>query len=256
MRVQVGATEKTDASGLLDVRYVGRLGGLYVLLNDKGKPSEVLSCRTQAVSAREVVLAGPVSGDIGNRVAANLDEIGMIEGVVSRRFQDGFAFSIDKSSVNPSTITNRIAWVKKRDSAGAEDKRRHKRVIPRVSQTVVILPTGHFDRGFIVDMSISGAAVSTEVLPEINQPIAVGSVIGRVVRHFEGGFSMRFIQEQSLDTLEGRLTRFNEEWVHKFRALTDAASIDEYMGRPAPKSQPTPEPTHADIESDEDFVLL
>jgi hypothetical protein len=217
---------RRDAS---EVRYIGRLMGRYTLFDGARHAGQVFSCRTQAISASEAVVAAPVNGELGERVSANFDEIGMVEGTVSRQFQDGFAFAIDAHKVDRVSLNSRIAWVKKRDNAGTLEKRSHKRVVPRASQSVVILPDGSFYRAFIINMSASGVAISSEVKPEIGLPLAVGSVVGRVVRHFEGGFGIKFLHEQDLDSVETRLVRFNQEWVSKFKSLNLGRSVEDFQ---------------------------
>jgi hypothetical protein len=60
---------------------------------------------------------------------------------------------------------------------------------------------------FIIDMSVSGAAVSADVQPEVGTPLAVGACIGRVVRHLELGFAVKFIEEQPREHLEKLVVR-------------------------------------------------
>ena len=55
-------------------------------------------------------------------------------------------------------------------------------------------------------MSQSGAAIQCAVTPPVGQLVAVGAVPGRVVRHFEGGFAIRFVELQNLSVLEGLMT--------------------------------------------------
>jgi hypothetical protein len=54
----------------------------------------------------------------------------------------------------------------------------------------------------ILDVSVSGAAISAETIPEIGTVLAIGTIVGRVIRHFKGGFGVRFIERQSDDRLE------------------------------------------------------
>jgi len=51
-------------------------------------------------------------------------------------------------------------------------------------------------------LSVSGAAISAEIVPPIGTVLAVGKVVARVVRHFAGGFSVRFVEPQSRDRVE------------------------------------------------------
>jgi hypothetical protein len=55
---------------------------------------------------------------------------------------------------------------------------------------------------FVVDLSVSAVALSAEIVPRIGTVLAVGRVVGRVVRHFEGGFSVKFVEVQSRDSVE------------------------------------------------------
>jgi len=49
----------------------------------------------------------------------------------------------------------------------------------------------------IVDVSMSGVAVSAEIQPPTGTPLAIGACVGRVVRHFPNGFAVKFVNEQS-----------------------------------------------------------
>ncbi len=59
---------------------------------------------------------------------------------------------------------------------------------------------------FIIDMSPSGVAVSADYTPTIGQPLAIGRAVGRVARHLEVGFAVKFITPLQPDELEGALT--------------------------------------------------
>ena len=48
----------------------------------------------------------------------------------------------------------------------------------------------------VMDVSASGIAVSADLIPDIGTPVAVGKVVGRVVRHFNDGFAVQFAQLQ------------------------------------------------------------
>jgi hypothetical protein len=55
---------------------------------------------------------------------------------------------------------------------------------------------------FVIDMSVSGVAVSSELTPKLGDVLAVGKIIGRVVRVFPEGFAARFIELQNPELLE------------------------------------------------------
>jgi hypothetical protein len=55
---------------------------------------------------------------------------------------------------------------------------------------------------FVIDISQSGVAVSAEIWPELGTPMAIGKLVGRVVRYLDVGFALRFMQLQELEQLE------------------------------------------------------
>src|SRR5690606_2514670 len=102
-------------------------------------------------------------------------------------------------------LGKRIAWYKKKTFNGLSDKREHKRVMPRDPRSLLVFADGTVVECLIIDMSLSGAAVSADVQPAIGTPLAIGTVVGRVVRWLEVGFAVRFTSEQKMPTLEERL---------------------------------------------------
>jgi hypothetical protein len=60
---------------------------------------------------------------------------------------------------------------------------------------------------FIIDMSISGAAVSAQVQPPIGMPLALGGCIGRVVRLLPDGFAVKFVEQQRRNDLNRLIIR-------------------------------------------------
>jgi hypothetical protein len=54
----------------------------------------------------------------------------------------------------------------------------------------------------IIDMSSSGAALSADIRPPLGYPLAVGKVVGKVVRYLEVGFAVQFLEERAVEDLE------------------------------------------------------
>ena len=83
----------------------------------------------------------------------------------------------------------------------------HKRIIPKRPHSTVLLADGRVLGCFVIDMSVSGVAVSADINPKLGQVLAVGKIIGRVVRIFPEGFAVCFIELQNPDVLEHWLIR-------------------------------------------------
>jgi hypothetical protein len=86
------------------------------------------------------------------------------------------------------------------------DERRHKRIIPKDTHATLIFSNGNTLGCFVIDMSGSGVAVSADVVPKIGTVLAIGKIVGRVVRRFNEGFAIQFVQVQDSRLLEQHLS--------------------------------------------------
>jgi hypothetical protein len=137
------------------------------------------ACRAINISQSAIALLAPIAGAIGERVITYFEEFGELNGAIIRVFDGGFVMKVTVS-----------------------DRRIHKRIIPQEPRSALVLSDGRVMECFVIDMSVSGAAVSSDEIPAIGTPLAVGKVVGKVIRHFEDGFAVRFNEMQNLERLE------------------------------------------------------
>jgi hypothetical protein len=94
-------------------------------------------------------------------------------------------------------LASKLTWLeKKQKNPGVAEVRKHPRIIPATPHSILTLADGTVHGCFVIDMSVSGAAVSAEVQPPIGMPLAVGACIGRVVRRLSHGFAVKFVELQ------------------------------------------------------------
>jgi hypothetical protein len=187
-----------------NISIIASIPGRYMLtrrLDANGNRRE-LSCRVVRLSPQEMVVVAPVNGTLGERVIANLMEFGRIEGTVVRAHQLGFVMSLNLTGAERERFAAKIEWYEKHKNHDVADNRKFKRIIPENPHSTVTTSNGGTIGAFIIDMSVSGVAVSADIEPKIGEPLAVGKVIGRVVRHFPGGFGVKFIDVQNPQMLE------------------------------------------------------
>jgi hypothetical protein len=187
-----------------DVDVIVRLGGRYVLASRRGRGGQArrLACRAVRISTTSMTLAVPVCGDLGERVVAHFDELGKLQGAITRVLDGGFIMSIVATDEQRAKLAARLSWLDKHRNMELRDGRRQKRIIPDNPHSTIILADGSILGCFVIDLSTSGAAVSAEFEPEIGLPLAIGRVVGRVVRRFPEGFAVKFIELQAPDALE------------------------------------------------------
>jgi hypothetical protein len=185
------------------------LAGRYCLassINARGEPRQ-FAYRAVNISSHGVALAAPVVGKVGVLVVADIEQLGRIKGSVIRIFSRGFVMSVAASDEERRLLATRIDWVERNKHFEVPDNRAHARFIPRRPLTLLTLADGSVLACFVIDLSVSGAAVSADVVPQIGTVLAVGKVVGRVARYLPGGFAVEFVETQDRDEVESLLIR-------------------------------------------------
>ena len=60
----------------------------------------------------------------------------------------------------------------------------------------VTRPDGNSETCQVLNISASGAALCADTAPEIGTVLIVGKIVSHVVRQFDGGFAVQFIERQ------------------------------------------------------------
>jgi hypothetical protein len=186
------------------------VGGRYSIANrydPQGKLREY-ACRTSRISPFRMLVSVPVVGRIGDRVDSYFSDFGQLTGQISGTAPGEFCFELELERARREKLADMLKWLeKKREDSNIQDGRANKRIIPQTPHSTLILSDGSHRDCFIIDMSRSGVAISADVYPDIGTPLAVGSAVGRVVRHFREGFAVKFVRELDAEGLERTLIR-------------------------------------------------
>jgi PilZ domain len=171
--------------------------GRYMLADRREFPCQVID-----MSPGGMALVAPMAGAVGERVIAYVDHLGRLEGQIARVFQNGFAMTISATARKRDKLAAQLTWLANRNILGLPEDRRHGRVVPRNPVGRLILPNGVNLTCRIIDVSQSGAGVSSKERPPIGALVTLGKVQGRVVRHLEDGFAIEFTRLQHPDFVE------------------------------------------------------
>jgi hypothetical protein len=190
-----------------EVRVIVSIPGRYSLADRRDARGErrVFSCRAIYLSPREIALAGPVMGKVGDRVIANIDQLGKIEGPITRLIRGGFMINISGGALTRDELSAKIEWLEGFKNHDTPNKRASERIIPANPHSRLTYADGSIENCLMLNFSVSGAAISADSPPDIKTVLAVGSIVGRVIRHFDGGFAVRFVEQQDRDTVEAML---------------------------------------------------
>ena len=171
--------------------------GRYMLPDRREFPCQVIN-----MSPGGLALLGPGIGNLGDRVIAYLDHIGRVEGKITRIIDNGFAMSVGATPRKRDKLAAQLTWLANRDILNLPEDRRHDRIVPRNPISLLTLEDGSQMSCRIIDLSLSGAAISGEKRPPLNSMVSLGRVQSRVVRYLEDGFALEFVHQQLAETVE------------------------------------------------------
>jgi hypothetical protein len=209
-RLDDNSLQKESDTIFVECRDVERaivgMRGLYQLQSwrDANGSHREFSCRVLKMSSGFMKITGPVTGSVGEWVAVHLDKFGLFEGPVIRHGERVLVMRIVATNDERNKIARKIEWVENKKN---RDKRQHDRFVPRDPHSTLCLPGGRVITCQIIDYSISSAAVSTDIIPELGAVLIVGKVVGRVARQIPEGFAIEFLIIQDFQTVAELFTK-------------------------------------------------
>ena len=168
------------------------LFGRFMLPDASEHPCQV----TQLTPEGAMFLTG-IAARPGLSIVAYIDEIGRLEATVGETMDGGFAVTFQISGPRRERIESRIRVLRSL-SPDDEDETRHRRDPrheTRGSASHLTLPDGRVYPCEVVDVSLSGAAVRTEVIPALGTSVLLGKMRGRVVRYLDSGVAIEFTRQ-------------------------------------------------------------
>jgi hypothetical protein len=165
----------------------GVLFGRFMLADMTEHPCRVANLSIDGVTFLTEVGVEPLS-----QLVAYIQDVGRVEGRVIGAVPGGIRVSFQLSSTRRQRLESRLKWSQR--SGGAADQRRHERFVPKDNKSHITLPDGRVYACEVIDISLSGAAVRTEVLPSLGTYLNLGKMRGRVVRYHESGIAIEFLK--------------------------------------------------------------
>ena len=175
--------------------------GRFMLPNWQEYPCQVID-----MSPGGAGLISPVTGTIGDRVVAYIDHIGRIEGVISRPISGGFAMTINASARKRDKLASQLTYLANKDLLDLPEDRRHERQAVENPYSRIVMPDGREYSCSVLDISLSGAAVRTDVRPALGSSVRLGNMRARVVRHIDDGIALEFAVVRADGDLSAAIT--------------------------------------------------
>ena len=159
-------------------------------------------CQIANLSEQGATFITSLEVPAGLQVVAYLDEIGRVEAYAGEAIEGGFNVTFILTPSRRERIQQRIEWLKagKQD----EDGRRHARIEPTDNKSHITLPDGRVYPCEVIDISVSGAAMKTEVMPSLGTYLLLGKMRGRVVRYLDSGIAIEFVRQLDQPVINGK----------------------------------------------------
>ena len=162
---------------------------------------EEFDCTVIDMSPGDAHFTSHARAGMGERIIAYIDHVGRIEGVVNLLTEAGFTIQLTATDRKREKLAAQLTWIANKHELGLPEDRRHDRLTPRHTRTDLTLDDGRRYPCRIIDLSLSGAAVDIEVRPALGTSVQLGSMKGKVVRHFQEGVAIEFSSVQSREAL-------------------------------------------------------
>src|SRR5689334_19781785 len=150
----------------------------------------------------------PLVGRVGDRLTSYFSEFGQFDGNISATKQGSILLELEMTPEKREWMADKLTWLEKKQKDPAiVDERKNPRFIPQTAHTTLTMADGSVHICYVIDISATGVAVSSELQPPLGMPLAIGSCVGRVVRSFPTGFAVTFIDRHDIDALMRLIVR-------------------------------------------------
>lgn len=159
------------------------------------------SCTLRDISVGGACVVSDQIAEVGERIVAYFDQIGGMEGIVTRAVPGGFAFQYKVSEHKREKLAAQITWLINRDAFPDELGRQHERASAGGRRTTLRFDDGVMIDVELLDLSQSGASLGTAARPTLGEEVYVGRVNAVVRRHHDNGIGVQFFTVQDPDAL-------------------------------------------------------
>ena len=162
-------------------------------------------CQVVRVSVSGAVFLTNLDVPAGVQIVAYIDQLGRVEAQVADPLDGGFGVRFQMTEARQAKFAERLGWLKDHNEEGSIEQRSHQRFEPTDAASHITLPDGRIYPCEVVDISLTGAAVSTQVMPALGTYIMLGKMRGRVVRYLENGVAIEFAKQLEPGQLTNQL---------------------------------------------------
>lgn len=142
----------------------------------------------QDISVGGMAIKSDAQPGEGSIVIAYVQDLGRLEGLVTRIDDGAFAVRLTLSAMRRDKLEERLGSPRKPSGAeGRKHERESTNGVARIQRA-----DGRELPCRVIDLSLGGVSVETAEWPALGEQVMVGKMRGRVVRHHEMGIAIEF----------------------------------------------------------------
>jgi len=150
-----------------------------------------MPCEVRGASAGGLYASCREMPPLMSRVTFRFDDLGLVDAVVLRHEEDGFAVSFVGSADRMARLGKRVEWLSRMQLGGGVEMRSGARIVPDKTEVRMTMD-GVVHDVRIIDLSRTGAAVSSSLRVQVGEGVTLGMRRAKVVRNLQGGFAVEF----------------------------------------------------------------
>lgn len=124
-----------------------------------------------------------------------IDGFGRFEGTVLRPVGDGFGVHFQCTALKRERVAEQLTLLMNKGSIDEASLRRHERA-PTRGLARFTRANGDIVACEVLDLSLSGVSLKTEVRPPVGEVVLIGQMAGKVVRYHENGIAIEFVNPE------------------------------------------------------------
>jgi hypothetical protein len=133
--------------------------------------------------------------EIGTPVILYVDGFGRLEGAVTRANPGDTGLRFNCTAMKRERIAEQLILLMNRELIDEAEIRRHDRA-PQKGIARFTRADGQFVSCEVLDLSVSGVSLRTDIRPPVGEFVLIGQMAGRIVRHHEEGIGIEFVGNQ------------------------------------------------------------
>jgi hypothetical protein len=153
-------------------------------------------CKVVDISPGGARVLSDVVPPLGTLIVVYIDGFGRFEGSVARAEQSAFSIQFNCSEYKRERVAEQITLYMNGGSLDKSALRRHERT-PTKSMTSFTRANGDVVNCEVIDLSLSGVSLTTEIRPSIGELVLIGQMAGRIARHHGTGIGIEFLSQHS-----------------------------------------------------------